>query len=109
MATVRAVRRIHRSITVLGAAITAGCVSDVGSGAGDASVVVRDSVGITIVVNRALAWRTGEGWRLGSEPVVMIEMLDGAPAYTFSAPQPHLLWDGRILVADLGLNELRYF
>lgn len=109
MATVRAVRRIHRSITVLGAAITAGCVSDVGSGAGDASVVVRDSAGITIVENHAPTWAPDDGWRLGPEPELTIGMLDGPPAYTFSAARPHFLADGRILVADLAQNELRYF
>lgn len=112
METARAIHRIHRihgSVALLAAGIAAGCVSDAGSGAEDAHVAVRDSAGIEIVENHAPAWQPDEGWRLATEPALTIGMLDGPPAYTFSAPRPHLLSDGRILVADLARNELRYF
>lgn len=72
-------------------------------------VVVRDSAGVTIVENHAPARAPGGGWRLGPEPELAIGTLDGSPAHTFSAPRPHFLSDGRILVAELAQNELRYF
>lgn len=76
---------------------------------GASGAAVRDSAGVTIVENHAPAWGPGEGWRLGPEPELTIGMLDGPPAYTFSAPRPYILSDGRILVTDLAQNELRYF
>lgn len=108
MEIARAIRRFHGSVAVLTAGIAAGCVSDAGSGTDD-HVVVRDSAGITIVENQTPAWLPGEGWRLAPEPTLTIGMLDGPSAYTFSAPVPHVMSDGRILVADLARNELRYF
>ncbi|MGI9038328.1 MAG: hypothetical protein ACR2GQ_05660 [Gemmatimonadota bacterium] len=70
---------------------------------------VSDSAGVTIVENHAPAWGPGDGWRLDTLPEVTIGAIDGPPEYTFAAPVPYLLHDGRILVADLGAQELRYY
>lgn len=92
---------------VLAASVVAAC------GAGDradTAPVVRDSAGITIVENSAPAWRPGEGWRIAAEPEVEIGVLEGeAPYQLYRVRDAVRLPDGRIVIANGGSNELRYF
>jgi hypothetical protein len=89
-------------------AFVAGC-----SGGRDASAptaTVRDSAGIEIVENTARAWRQGEECRISAEPMLEIGAEDGAPEYEFGqAHGPVRLTDGRIVVADMQSNQMKWF
>ena len=82
-------------------------------GAGDrpgSAPVVRDSAGITIVENSAPAWRPGEAWRIPAEPEVEIGVLEGeAPYQLYRVAGAVRLSDGRIVIANGGTSELRYY
>jgi hypothetical protein len=72
--------------------------------------VVRDSAGITIVENTDGIWGEGEEWRVAEQPQLDIGVLDGAPEYQlYRVNQVLRLEDGRIVVANAGTNELRFF
>ena len=88
--------------------LLAGCSVDAAGKAG--MPLIRDSAGIQIVENAAPAWGEGEGWRLSPEPVLRIGELEGAPAYQFDRVGSALrLTDGRIVVANAGSQELRFY
>jgi hypothetical protein len=101
---------MNRTLVRFGvAAVTmAGCGA--GERAADAGVVIRDSAGITIVENTRAAWSGGEAWRLSAEPLVRIGVLDGPEEYQFFQAFSALrLGDGRIVVANRGSSELRFY
>ncbi len=104
--------------TVLGraavrAAVAGGAVGLAACGAGDRGAtgpVVRDSAGIAIVENAAPAWEEAEAWRVAAEPEVEIGVLEGEPAYQLDRVIDAVrLSDGRIVVANGGTGELRYY
>lgn len=71
---------------------------------------VRDSAGVRIVENERPAWNAGEGWRVEEPPEVDIGVADGAPEYQlYRAASAARLSDGRIVVANGGTNELRFY
>jgi hypothetical protein len=81
-------------------------------GAGDRSggAVVRDSAGIQIVENSAPQWSEDEGWQLAEEPTLEIGALEGDAAYQFyRVANARRLSNGRIVVANSGTHELRFF
>lgn len=85
----------------------AACGADAPASSG---VVVRDSAGVAIVENAAPAWGEGEGWRVEAEPAVDIGVFEGDSAYEFFRIVGAVrLSDGRIVVANAGTSELRYF
>lgn len=71
---------------------------------------VRDSAGIAIVENARPPDGSRLGWRIGPEPTVSIGVVEGEEPYmlhgAFSSVR---LPDGRIVVANLGSQELRVF
>ena len=70
----------------------------------------RDSVGIQIVENAAPPASSRLGWRIGSEPTVSIGSGDAEGPYVlYRAMDATILADGRIVVADGGSGELRFF
>jgi hypothetical protein len=72
--------------------------------------VVRDSAGVTIIENSAPAWQQGEAWRVAPEPRVDIGVVDGDPAYQLYGARASLrLGDGRIVVANRGSHDLRWY
>ncbi len=72
--------------------------------------VVRDSAGVQIVENRDYGWPPGQGWRLASQPALDIGVVDGDPAYQlFHVVGAHRLSDGRIVIANSGTGELRFY
>jgi hypothetical protein len=75
------------------------------------TATVRDSAGITIVENEAGGgWPEGEGWRLSDGPVLDIGVFEGDEVYQlFSATDALRLSDGRIVVANAGTHELRFY
>jgi hypothetical protein len=96
-----------RSLLALsGVAVLVGC----GSAAHDTGAVVRDSAGITIVENTGPLWDEGEGWRISPEPWVTIGVLEGAEEYQlFQVRSAVRLGDGRIVIANMGSHELRFY
>jgi hypothetical protein len=85
----------------------AACDTGSGSSAGPA---VRDSAGVQIVENTDYAWPEGQGWRLSEQPLLDIGALEGDPAYQlFRVGSAVRLSDGRIVVANSGTHELRFY
>ncbi|NIN72091.1 MAG: hypothetical protein GTO46_09275 [Gemmatimonadetes bacterium] len=81
-----------------------------GEGAGSGGAVIRDSAGIQIVENTAPSWAEGEGWELSKTPVLSIGELEGDPRYQlYEAYDARRLSDGRIVVANAGSSELRFY
>lgn len=82
-------------------------------GGGDAAAAgptVRDSAGIRIVQNDAPAWKDGEGWSVADEAVLDIGVVDGEAAYQLDGVRGVArLSDGRIVVADGGSLQVRFF
>jgi hypothetical protein len=71
---------------------------------------VRDSAGITIVESQAASWRSGDEWTIASEPGLTIGVLEGDPDYQlFDVGRALRLDDGRIVVANAGTHELRFY
>ncbi len=71
---------------------------------------VTDSSGVRIVVNEEAAWRAGSGWRLGDAPALEIgEPLGDSATALFRVVGAVRLGDGRVVIADGGSLELRYF
>ncbi|NIN72090.1 MAG: hypothetical protein GTO46_09270 [Gemmatimonadetes bacterium] len=71
---------------------------------------VRDSAGIEIVENSGPQWPDGGGWRLAESPTLDIGVVDGDDAYQFFQVAGALeLSDGRIVVANGGTSELRFY
>jgi hypothetical protein len=78
--------------------------------AGSAAALVRDSAGIRVVENVAPTWRAGEEWRLEEQPLLDIGGLEGDPDYElFRAVSAVRLRDGRIVIANAGTHELRFY
>jgi hypothetical protein len=74
------------------------------------TVAVRDSAGIEIVDNLGMVWQPGEEWRLPAEPALEIGSVMGDPDYEFgSAHGPVRLHDGRIVVADMQADIMRFY
>jgi hypothetical protein len=87
--------------------VLVGCDSDAGR---SSRYVVRDSAGVKIVENAEYAWPEGRGWRLSAEPSIHIGTQDGDPNQQFAMIHRALkLSDGRIVVANAGMREIRYF
>ena len=76
----------------------------------DVQTAVRDSAGITIVENSGAGWLPEHGWRVVPEPEVDIGVLEGAPEYQlFRVRGATRLSDGRIVVANGGTKEIRFY
>lgn len=72
--------------------------------------VVRDSVGVRIVENSAPVWTGDQSWTISAEPVLELGMGTGRQEYEFyRVAGARRLQDGRIVVADGGSRQLRFF
>lgn len=81
-----------------------------GEGADSSGAVIRDSAGIQIVENTAPLWPEGKGWYLSEQPALSIGELEGDPNYQlYQVADARRLSDGRIVVANAGSNELRFY
>ena len=89
------------------AVLTAACSG--GTGAVGSAPVVIDSAGVTIV--EYATWAPEPlPWSVGVEPLLAIGLLEGDEPYQFSQiGGVARLSDGRIVVANGGTQELRYF
>jgi hypothetical protein len=87
-------------------ALLGGCAG----GEAGAGYTVRDSAGVTIVENTRGSWSEDDAWRVAAEPSVDIGELEGDEPYQlFQVSGAARLADGRIVVANGGSSELRYF
>ncbi len=72
--------------------------------------VFRDSAGIRIVENRDVGWERTAEWSLSAEAVLQIGALDAEPAYQLHRViGAATLSDGRVVVANGGSQELRWY
>jgi len=70
----------------------------------------RDSAGVVIVESRGPRWRPEEGWRIAAAPFLRIGSAAGSPEHQFHRVEGAIrLDDGRIVVADAGSGEIRFF
>lgn len=80
-----------------------------------AAQTVRDSAGVTIVVNAKPLWTAAQTWRLSSAPMVRAELESGPACGTGGeCPAPGVtsftqLSDGRILVANGGTESIAIY
>ena len=80
------------------------------SGGGSFTAAVRDSAGVQIVENTDFAWPGGQGWQLSETPLLDIGVLEGDSMYQLYQVAGALkLNDGRIVVANAGSYELRFY
>jgi hypothetical protein len=78
--------------------------------AASVSAVVRDSAGIRIVENSAPQWGPEDAWDVADAPSLDIGVFEGEPEYQlFRVTGAVRLDDGRIVVANSGTHQLRYF
>lgn len=97
---------IRRPVALLGLAGIVAC----GERDTDIKVPVRDSAGVVVVESRRPAWAAGAGWTFEEQPLLEIGVADGAAEYQFVQIEGVLrLPDGRIVVADGGSREIRFF
>lgn len=97
------------TVLLLGIILSACSSESAGSGE-PAGYTVRDSAGVSIVESTEPAWSEGQGWTLSAEPTLSIGSLDGPEEYNLYRSMGALrLDDGRIVVANGGTNELRFF
>lgn len=92
--------------------VAAGAAACQENGGGPAGLYseARDSAGIVIVENARPDEGSRLGWRIGSEPTVSIGVLEGDEPYMlYGAYDATMLSDGRIVVANIGTQELRVF
>ncbi|MGD8727258.1 MAG: hypothetical protein PVH40_06410 [Gemmatimonadales bacterium] len=69
-----------------------------------------DSAGITIVESSSPVWDDASRWRLSAEPLVSIGVEEGPEAYQLYRVRSAVrLDDGRIVVANHGTSELRFY
>jgi hypothetical protein len=81
-----------------------------GESADSSGAVIRDSAGIQIVENTTPSWAEGGGWQLSDAPVLSIGELEGDPNYQlYQVYDARRLSDGRIVVANAGSSELRFY
>ncbi|MGD2135914.1 MAG: 6-bladed beta-propeller, partial [Gemmatimonadales bacterium] len=83
-----------------------------GSEAATPTTTVRDSAGVTIVENRGdgTVWADRHPWVVPDEPVLRIGEMEGEEPYQlFRVSDVLRLPDGRVVVANGGSGELRFF
>lgn len=74
------------------------------------ATTVRDSAGIRIVENAAPPEGSRLGWTISPGPIVTIGVAEGEEPYMlYGAIDAARFGDGRIVVANIGTNELRVF
>lgn len=76
----------------------------------DSRVSVVDSTGVEIVETRSPLWGAGDEWRISDAPVLQIGTVEGDPAYElYRVAGVVRLSDGRIVVANDGSSQLRFY
>lgn len=103
--------RSARTPTLLAATLlTAACSAEPEAPVEFTGHTVRDSAGVVIVESAVPAWGEGEEWSLTQEPVLSIGAVDGPDEYLlYRSSSAIRLDDGRIVVANGGSHELRFY
>lgn len=100
-------RRFAAGAGLILALLLAACGSGEG---GTGGPVVRDSAGVEIVESNHAAWDDGQPWELSAAPLLEIGVAEGDSLYQFFIVSGvHRLTDGRIVVANYGSRELRFY
>ena len=119
LATVRATRRDNdftamrmRTRGFLASILAATAIFMAGAGCDSASPPIHtihtDSAGIAVATAIEPLWGPGEGWTVGSEPLLEIGTVTGAPEYLLTDVVAALrLSNGDIVVAERAASELR--
>lgn len=95
-------------VLLLHVAVAAACDGETRAEAGAA--VVRDSAGIQIVESVSAKWKGNNGWKVGDTATVDIGEAEGDTNYQlFRAFGAVRLSDGRIVVANAGTHQLRFY
>ncbi|MDX1394680.1 MAG: hypothetical protein R3195_09815 [Gemmatimonadota bacterium] len=95
------------------AGLVLGCL--VGTGCADEEPAIdgtttRDSAGVTIVESAEPAWGPSESWSLAATPRRTIGSAAGDPgSQLFQVMGAHRFPDGRIVVANAGTDEIRFY
>ncbi|MEX2283200.1 MAG: 6-bladed beta-propeller [Gemmatimonadota bacterium] len=75
-----------------------------------AQLATRDQSQVPVIDNPRPAWNAAQRWRLSAKPVLEIGTDVGDPNYEFGfAHGPVRLRDGRIVVADMQANHMRFY
>jgi len=94
------------TLAVVTLAVALGCGAD----ERDSGSIARDSAGVTIVESARPQWSPGEEWQVAREPTVAIGRTEGAEEYQlFRVIAAHRMADGRIVIANWGSQELRFY
>ncbi len=81
-----------------------------GDGGGGPPNEVLDSAGVEIVESHVPLWPVGDGWRVGSDPLLRLGVVDGDVDYQFDeVTGAARLADGTLVVADFGYQDVRFF
>lgn len=105
-AAVMAQRLCYVSVSLALWLLCVGCQPEVER----SSAAVRDSAEVRIVENSAHEWPAGRGWRLASRPTLDIGASEGGPDYQlFQVVGVLRLSDNRIVIANSGTGELRFY
>lgn len=81
-----------------------------GGGSSSPGFQVRDSAGVTVVENTAPRWGEDAGWSLSERPSTSIGVLEGDPEdQLFRVRGAVRLEDGRLVVANAGTGEVRFY
>ena len=69
-----------------------------------------DSAGVTLALAEFPLWGAGDEWRIMEEPLLQIGVFEGPDEYLFADLVGVVrLSDGRIVVADRGSGDLRFY
>jgi hypothetical protein len=96
-----------RALALLAAAALAACGAGEGEPPGH---TITDSAGTRIVESFSPAWDGNAAWSLAEQPSLRIGDASGDPRYElYGVKAVHRLPDGRIVVANGGTRELRFY
>lgn len=71
---------------------------------------IRDSVGVRVVENSAASWSQESAWHVKDSAIVDIGSISGPDPYQlFDVRGARRLSDGRIVIANAGTGELRFY
>ena len=77
---------------------------------GPTGTVFVDSAGVTLALAEFPLWGAGDQWRIVEEPLLQIGVFEGPDEYLFADLVGVVrLSDGRIVVADRGSGDLRFY
>ncbi len=99
-----------RLLAALATAACVGCASSERSDPPQEAAQRWDSAGVTIIENHRPQWAPSAGWSISDSAVLEIADREPSADYSFFRVSTAIrLDDGRIVVANTGTNEIRFF